>query len=111
MRCSEGGTVNVKTPALRLRSGQALSQKSRQGWGTLEFLFLVIVLVPGVAALAQEKPLLVAYDLKVVVEPERGTISVQGKIGVPVASDAKTLQFGVCMKHSQSNNCYLTIAP
>ncbi|HKV78566.1 MAG TPA: M1 family aminopeptidase [Candidatus Sulfotelmatobacter sp.] len=60
-----------------------------------EFLLLVIVLVCGIAALGQEKPLLVTYDLKVVIEPKQGTISVHGKIGVPVAKEAKTLQFGL----------------
>jgi hypothetical protein len=58
-------------------------------------LLFLIVLASGIAALAQEKPLLVAYDLKVVIEPRPGTISVHGKIGVPVARDAKTLQFGL----------------
>jgi hypothetical protein len=51
--------------------------------------------VCGIAALAQEKPLLVTYDLKAVIEPKQGTISVQGKIAVPVARGAKTLQFGL----------------
>ena len=90
--------TKVKIPTLRLRSGQALSpQKARrQGWGTLEvLLLLLIVLVAGMAALAQEKAMVVAYDLKVVIEPRPGTISVRGKIGVPVARGAKTLQFGL----------------
>jgi Peptidase family M1 domain len=87
MHCSEGGIVKVKTPTL--------SPRTRQGWGTLEFLLLPLVLMSYIGAVAQEKPALVTYEFKAVIEPGQGTISVQGRIGVPVARGAKTLQFGL----------------
>jgi hypothetical protein len=87
----------VRIPTLRLRSGRALfpQMARRQGRGALEFIFLLMVLGSGVAALAQEKPMPVSYDLKVTIEPKQGTIAVRGKMAVPIEGDAKTLQFGL----------------
>jgi hypothetical protein len=85
----------VKIPTLRLRSGRTLSRKMRQEWGPLEFIFLLIVLGSGIAALAEGKPVPVLYDLKVTLEPKQGTIAVRGNLDVPVEGDAKILQFGI----------------
>jgi Peptidase family M1 domain len=71
-----------------------LSQTTRQGWGTLWFLFFALILASG-AALAEENAVPVSYDLKVTIEPAQGTIGVHGKMGVPVESGAKALQFGL----------------
>jgi len=72
----------------------ALRQQRQRGWGTLEFSFLMIVILVSGFALA-EKPVPVSYDLKVTIEPNPGRIAVRGSIGVPIGAGAKTLQFGL----------------
>ncbi len=47
------------------------------------------------AVTAQERPAPVSYDLALVIQPKHGSIQVHGKIGVPVAAEAKTLTFGL----------------
>lgn len=69
-------------------------RKGRGKWSTALFLasLLMAFITPVVA---QEKPVLVSYDLNVKILPAQGNIDVRGKIGVPVESGAKTLQFGL----------------
>ncbi len=61
---------------------------------TLSLVFLLATAVCA-AADAQQQTLPVAYDLKVGIEPSRGTLEVRGNIGVPVGAGVKTLQFGL----------------
>ena len=73
-----------------------LSHRTRQGWGTLEMLFLAItIMVFSIALMAEEKPDLVSYDLTVRIDPAQGFIQVHGNIAVPVEAGAKSLQFGL----------------
>ena len=86
----------VKIPTPSASSGQALSHKTRQGWDTLGFLFVLILqLILSAAALAEDKAVPVSYDLNVIIEPQQGSIAVHGSIGVPVEAGAATLQFGL----------------
>src|SRR5215470_6107532 len=51
-----------------------------------KFVWVVITLALSCSTLlmAQEKPVPVAYDLKVSIEPEQGYIAVRGKVEVPL---------------------------
>jgi hypothetical protein len=81
---------------MRVETKIPTSGKTGQKWGTLGFVFLLIViLASGIVALAEEKTGPVSYDLKIRIEPAQGTIVVHGNVGVPVEAGAKTLQFAL----------------
>jgi hypothetical protein len=62
--------------------------------GTLWNIAFVLVLCCCIGY-AEERPVPVSYDLKVTIDPGQGTIAVRGKIGVPIAARAQTLQFAL----------------
>lgn len=69
-------------------------QKGRGKWRSplfLASLFMAFITL----VVAQQKSVLVSYDLNVKILPAQGNIDVRGKIGVPVEAGAKTLQFGL----------------
>jgi len=45
---------------------------------------IILVLSCSTLLMAQEKPVPVAYDLKVNIEPEQGYVAVRGKVEVPL---------------------------
>ncbi len=67
----------------------------REKWSAFQPLFLIMILLSGIALGAEEKRVPVSYDLKVTLEPAQGTVAVRGQIGVPVEANAKTLQFAL----------------
>lgn len=59
------------------------------------FIFILLLAIPALLS-AEEKQSVLAYDLRVSIEPDNGTIAVQGQVDVPV-SDAtgSTVQFNL----------------
>ena len=97
-RCAEEG--DLMRPRARIPTSHKIGETFRlrigQAAGTIEFVLLMImILVTGIAACAEEKPVPVSYDLKVTIEPRQGTIAAHGNLAVPLEADTKTLQFGL----------------
>lgn len=75
------------------KNGETVRLRSRQAWGTLLVLALMLVFCSS-AASAEQQPVPVSYDLRVTIEPKQGAIQVQGHIGLPVEA-GNTMQFGL----------------